>query len=83
MKKVVALLMILVMSTTLFAAPVSAVGSLEAQSREITRAGQSTQTDTLNDADNLFANVQAVALTTARQVKLREKGLALDSLVLV
>jgi hypothetical protein len=77
MRKAVALLMILVMATTtLFAVPVSAVGSVDALSTEVVRVGLSTQTDTAaglsiqtnipDDADDLFGDVQATQLTTTK-----------------
>jgi hypothetical protein len=47
-----------------FAAPLSAAGSLDKTSLEGFRSELSTKTDSHNDFDDLFADVQAVALTT-------------------
>jgi hypothetical protein len=62
MKKAVALVLVLAVSATmLFAAPVS--GSVDIPSVEITLAGQSAQTDSTNDAGDLFAGIEVAALT--------------------
>jgi hypothetical protein len=64
MKKVVALLMVLaVFSATVFAAPVSIAGSLDASSREVLSAGLSVKTDNPDGFDDLFADVRATPLT--------------------
>jgi hypothetical protein len=64
MKKVVALLMVLAVSSTMvFAAPVSLIGSLDSTSWDVTHVGMSVKTDSLNDFDDLFTDVQATALT--------------------
>ncbi|MDR2052137.1 MAG: hypothetical protein LBP80_01875 [Treponema sp.] len=71
MKKVVALLMILaVTSSTVFAAPVSAItghqsgGSQDALSREVTR----------NNFDDLFNDVQATPLTNVEASEVEGEG---------
>jgi hypothetical protein len=64
MKKAIALVMILaVTATTLFASPVSVIGSVNASSAEVTLAGMPAQTNAFGSADDLFAGVQAIALT--------------------
>jgi hypothetical protein len=63
MKKAIALVMVLaVTATTLFAGPVSALGSVNIPSTEITLAGMPSQT---NDFDDLFAGIQVATLTPA------------------
>jgi uncharacterized protein YcfJ len=64
MKKVIAVLVIMgVFSTTLFAAPLSVAGSWDTSSQEVSRTELSAKADALNEFDDLFADVQAVALT--------------------
>lgn len=70
MKKVIALLIILaVLSTTLFAAPVSVAGSWNKSSSEFTRIDQS-----FGAPDDLFADVNAVALTPEEALAVEGEG---------
>jgi hypothetical protein len=75
-----------IFSTTVFAAPLSSVtdyqpkGSQDIASWEVSRAGLSTKTDSLNDFDDLFADVNAVALTTEEAQAVEGKGFGLGAL---
>jgi hypothetical protein len=67
MKKVIAVMVIMALfSTTVFAAPLSVAGSLEQTSLEGFRSG--------NDFEDLFADVNAVALILEEAQNVREKG---------
>jgi hypothetical protein len=72
MRKAIVLLMVLaVTATTLFAGPVSAFGSVNVPSTEITLAGIPAQT---NDFDDLFAGIQAPRLTDVEASKIEGEG---------
>jgi hypothetical protein len=76
MKKVIAVMVIMaVFSTTVFAAPLSVAGSLDKTSLEGFRSELSIKTDSHNDFDDLFADVQAVALTTEEAQNVEGEGI--------
>jgi hypothetical protein len=76
MKKVIAVLMIMaVFSTSVFAAPLSVAGSMYNSSKEVSRFDLSSKTDALNDFDDLFADVQASALTAEEAKAVEGEGL--------
>jgi hypothetical protein len=74
MKKVVSVLMIMaVFSTVAFAAPLSVADSLDTLSREITRTELTTAS--LSEANDLFADVQAVSLTVEEAEAVEGEGI--------
>jgi hypothetical protein len=64
--------MMAVFSTTLFAAPLSAAGSLQGFSREISLAEQSSAAT--GEFDDLFAGVQAAVLTSEEAEAVEGEG---------
>ncbi|MDR1095404.1 MAG: hypothetical protein LBL31_03345 [Spirochaetaceae bacterium] len=78
MKKAIALVMILALTAaTLFAAPVSVVGSVDTPSAEVTLVGLSAQTNISNDFDDLFAGVHAARLTDIEANNVEGEGVGL------
>jgi uncharacterized protein (UPF0210 family) len=74
MKKVISVLVIMaVFSTTLFAAPLSLTGSTDQQSRETYQSEFAFKAEVLED--DLFAEVQAVALTPEEAQAVEGEGL--------
>ncbi|MHB9293982.1 hypothetical protein Holit_03104 [Hollandina sp. SP2] len=75
MKKVISVLVIMaVFSTTLFAAPLSVAGSWDKPSQEVSRTELSAKADMLNEFDDLFVEVNAVALTTEEAQAVEGEG---------
>lgn len=76
MKKVISVLVIMaVFSTTVFAAPLSVAGSWDKQSQKVSpRSELSATADALNEFDDLFGDVQAVALTTEEAQTVEGEG---------
>jgi hypothetical protein len=75
MKKVISVLVIMaVFSTAVFAAPLSIAGSLDISSREVSRTELASKTEGFSEFDDLFADVQAVALTTEEAQAVEGEG---------
>jgi hypothetical protein len=74
MKKVTSVLLITAMiSTTVFAVPLSTAGSWDLQSQEVFSAELSS--GLLPDSDDLFADIQSVQLTDAEAEAVEGEGL--------
>jgi hypothetical protein len=75
MKKVISVLVIMaVFSSAVFAAPLSVAGSLDTSSREVSYSAGSLGPEMFNDSNDLFADVEAVALTDTEAAEVEGEG---------